>query len=151
MFTTFGPDTLKELRASWSEVDDHTHVNTFIDMHDIGDALVRAGFSDSVVDMEMMCLTYPDVMQLMKELKLIGARNKTRGRSPHLTGKGKLRRLSEAYERFRTADGLLPASYEVIYGHAWSMQDQPVSRKSGDSRDYHVPVKSIKRGGMFRK
>ena len=84
LFTTFGPDTLKELRASWSAIDGHTHVNSFIDMHDIGDVLVRAGFSDPVMDMEMLCLTYPDVMQLMRELKLIGARNKTIGRTPHL-------------------------------------------------------------------
>jgi len=118
MFTTFGPDTLKELRQCWSEVDGNTHVNRFIDMHDIGDALVRSRFAEPVMDMEMITMTYADVISIMQDLKTIGAHNVTSGRARNLTGKGKLQKLIASYEQFRN-DDVLPVSYEVVYGHAW--------------------------------
>jgi len=119
MFSSFGPDTLHELRRSWQSIDPHTHVNAFIDMHDIGDALLRSGLADPVMDMEMITLTYRDLRTLMAELKIIGAHNVTAGRPRGLTGRQRLQQLTTAYETFRNRDNLLPASYEVIYGHAW--------------------------------
>jgi malonyl-CoA O-methyltransferase len=117
-FTTFGPDTLHELRAAWAAADDHSHVNTFIDMHDIGDALVRAGLTEPVLDVERVTLTYPDVLSLMRDLKTIGAHNVTAGRARGLTGRARLRRMEAAYESARR-DNLIPATYEVVYGAAW--------------------------------
>ena len=128
-FTTFGPDTLKELRLAWQAADDHTHVNRFIDMHDIGDMLVGGGFSDPVMDMEYFTLTYADVRQLMHELKAIGAGNVTRGRPDALSGKSRLAAVMRNYERFRR-DGKLPATFEVVYGHAW----KPLPRVSPSGR-----------------
>jgi len=119
MFTTFGPDTLKELRASWAKVDGEVHVNHFFDMHDVGDALLRHGFAEPVMDTEYLTMTYRDALTLMKELKQIGAHNVTQGRSRHLTGKSQLKKVLAAYEQFRR-DGVLPASYEIVYGHAWA-------------------------------
>ena len=119
LFTTFGPDTLKELRAAWREVDGFIHVNRFIDMHDIGDALIRAGFAEPVMDVEQLTLTYADVRALMRDLKSIGAHNVTAGRPRALGGRARLRKLAAAYEPFRQ-DGRLPASYEVVYGTAWT-------------------------------
>jgi malonyl-CoA O-methyltransferase len=116
MFSTFGPDTLKELRAA--SYNGHTHVSRFIDMHDIGDALTRAGFSAPVLDVEHYTLTYDDVKGVMKDLKSIGAHNATQGRARGLQGKGFLQNLTQQYEQFRT-QGKLPATFEVIYGHAW--------------------------------
>jgi malonyl-CoA O-methyltransferase len=116
MFSTFGPDTLKELRAS--SQNGHTHVSRFIDMHDIGDALTRAGFSAPVLDVEHYTLTYDDVKGVMRDLKAIGAHNATEGRARGLLGKGFLQQLTQQYEQFRM-DGKLPATYEVIFGHAW--------------------------------
>ncbi len=121
MFTTFGPDTLKELRAAQSDTDGHTHVSGFIDMHDIGDMLLRAGFADPVIDMERFTLTYGDVRSLMHDLKAIGARNATRDRPPALSGKAWLAAVMRNYEPLRRK-GLLPATFEVIYGHAWRPQ-----------------------------
>lgn len=118
MFSTFGPDTLMELREAADSDPDYTHVSRFLDMHDVGDALVRAGFADPVMDMERFTLTYDDVASLMRDLKAIGARNATEGRRRGLEGKSFLQRLAENYERFRRA-GKLPATYEVVYGHAW--------------------------------
>jgi malonyl-CoA O-methyltransferase len=121
MFSTFGPDTLKELRAAFAGTDGHTHVHRFLDMHDLGDMLVANGFSGPVMDMEMVTLTYSELGELMRELKAIGAHNLTRGRRPALAGKEWLRAVSRNYEAFRR-DGRLPATFEVVYGHAWKPQ-----------------------------
>lgn len=117
MFTTFGPDTLKELRVAGA-ADGKIHVNRFIDMHDIGDMMIGAGLSDPVMEMEYLTLTYRDVRDLMHELKAIGAHNVAAGRSRTLTGKRFLREVGQRYESFRK-DGRLPATFEIIYGHAW--------------------------------
>ena len=118
LFSTLGPDTLKELRASWAAADGRTHVNAFMDMHDVGDALLRARFAEPVMDMETLTLTYTDARGLMRDLKTLGAHNVTAGRAHGLTGKGRLQAMLAAYEGLRR-DGVLPATYEVVYGHAW--------------------------------
>ena len=117
LFSTFGPDTLKELKKSWSVVDNDTHVNTFTDMHDIGDQLLNTGFQSPVMEMETLTLTYQTVTDLLRDLKAIGAQS-VGNRSKSLTGKDKFKLMVEMYESFRK-DGKLPATYEVIYGHAW--------------------------------
>jgi len=120
LFSSFGPDTLKELRASWRAVDEHPHVHTFMDMHDIGDLMVYAGLQEPVMSREEITLTYTDVHAVMRDLKYIGASNALQTRSRGLMGKGKFQRLVSAYEEWRLSDGHLPATYEVIYGTAWS-------------------------------
>jgi malonyl-CoA O-methyltransferase len=123
LFTSFGPDTLRELRCSWQQVDGFSHVNAFLDMHDVGDALVRTRFADPVMDVERLTVTYPHLWELMRELKQIGAHNVTAGRPRGLTGKKRMQRLVGAYEQYRS-NGVLPASYEVVNGHAWSTSGQ---------------------------
>ena len=118
MFSTFGPDTLKELRLAWETVDNHAHISPFIDMHDIGDLLVQGRYADPVMDVDQLTLTYDSVDEIMRDLKQLGAHNATHGRPRSLTGKGRMAAMRAAYEQFRR-DGLLPASYEVVYGHAW--------------------------------
>jgi malonyl-CoA O-methyltransferase len=124
MFSTFGPDTLKELRVATSGHNSTTSVSRFLDMHDIGDAMVRAGFSAPVLDVERFTLTYDDVKSVMRDLKSIGAHNATDGRARGLLGRGFLQNLEANYEQFRV-DGKLPATFEVVYGHAWRGQDKP--------------------------
>jgi len=126
MFSTLGPDTLKELRMAFNGVDDHNHLNRFTDMHDIGDMLMHCGFAEPVMDMEYITLTYDDVRGVFYDLKHIGAHNATAGRAPGLMGKHAWARLVENYERLRR-DGKLPATYEVVYGHAWKPQPKLVS------------------------
>ncbi len=118
-FSSLGPDTLKELRAAWAEVDSHSHVLQFIDMHDLGDALVRTGFSEPVLDVERYTLEYADVRALAQDLKAVGARNATAGRLKGLTGPRKFAAMQSAYEVYRRS-GRLPATYEVVFGQAWS-------------------------------
>ncbi len=121
MFATLGPDTLMELRQAFAGVDGHTHVNRFIDMHDIGDALVRTGFAEPVMDMEKIVLTYEDVKSVMRDLKAIGAHNAMAGRGRGLMGKRAWQQIEQRYETLRR-EGRLPATYEVIYGHAWKAE-----------------------------
>ena len=118
LFSSFGPDTLKELRASFAAVDGYEHVNTFVDMHDLGDALVHAGLADPVMEMEMITLEYACVEAIARDLKAIGARNSLPGRPRGLSSRQRWREVIANYEKHRRG-GILPASYEVIYGHAW--------------------------------
>jgi malonyl-CoA O-methyltransferase len=139
IFTTLGPDTLRELRSAWAKVDTRTHVNQFIDMHDLGDALVRAGFASPVMDVERYTLTYLDVRRVAADLKATGAHNCTIGRARGLTGRRQFAGLQDAYEAFRQ-DGRLPATYEVVFGHAW----MPVAAAHRGSQDATVSLDDIK-------
>lgn len=131
MFTTFGPDTLKELRQAWNMADaEREHVNHFIDMHDIGDALIRAGFGQPVMDVEHFTLTYDKPIGVMKDLKAIGATNASLNRNRGLMGKERFQAMLNAYETLRH-DGKIPATYEVVHGHAWAAQE----RFRGPDRD----------------
>lgn len=117
MFTTFGPDTLRELRAALpARRGDRVH--RFIDMHDLGDTLIEAGFSDPVMDMEILTLTYADLDGLMADLRASGGANAADGRPRGLSGRREWAEARASYERLRR-DGRLPATFEIIQGHAW--------------------------------
>ena len=128
MFATFGPDTLKELRASWQKVDQAAHVNTFIDMHDIGDVLMQLGFAEPVMEAEVITVNYDSVDLLMQDLRNIGANVTPSGQNNGMLTPNKLNRLRDAYEMFRE-DNVLPASYEIVYGHAWVAEDTQPSKQ----------------------
>lgn len=121
MFTTFGPDTLQELRAAFAAVDGEPHVSRFVDLHDLGDLLIEAGFADPVMHMEQLTLTYDEPMAMLRDLKAIGATNARRDRARGLMGRARWTRLLAALEALRSAasGSKLPATYEVVYGHAW--------------------------------
>jgi len=140
-FSTLGPDTLVELREAWRAADDATHVIPFTDMHDIGDGLVRAGLVEPVLDVCRYTLTYPDVRSLMRDLKAIGAQNATTGRPRGLTGRGRLRAVERTYERHRE-DGVLPATYEAIFGQAWGAVPRTQQERDGE---FAFPVSSLRR------
>lgn len=119
MFSCFGPDTLVELRDAWAGVDAHARVNTLVDMHDIGDAMARARLAEPVMDMEHFTLTYPEPRTVLQELRALGSHAIDPGRPRGLTGPRRFRAMIDAYEAMRDRDGRIPATYEVIYGHAW--------------------------------
>ncbi len=141
LFASFGPDTLKELRAAWAAVDDRIHVNRFMDMHDVGDAMVRARLADPVMDMEQIVLTYKEVPALLRELKGIGAHNINAGRSHALTTPTQLKQMMAAYDGFRSGDGTVPATWEVVYGHAWGTEVR--ARPTGLANEFAMPVSDI--------
>jgi len=140
-FSAFGPDTLRELRTAWDQVDSHSHVHHFIDMHDLGDALVRAGFASPVLDVERYILKYLTVRKVAEDLKATGAHNATTGRAKGLTGARKFAAMQAAYENFRQ-DGRLPATYEVVFAHAW-VPAQSLRRDPKDGTS--VSLEEIKR------
>ena len=129
MFSTLGPDTLRELRQAFIGMDDYSHVNHFTDMHDIGDLLVYNGFAMPVMDMEYITLTYDDVISVMRDLKAIGAHNVVQGRKRGLTGKIGWQKALSHYEVLRR-EGKLPVTFELVYGHAWKLEP----RKTVDDR-----------------
>ena len=118
VFSSFGPDTLKELRAAWAEADQRPHVSRFLDMHDVGDAMLAAGLRDPVLDVFRYTLTYSEPRKLLDELRGLGATNADQSRERGLTGKHHYRRMLAAYETMRV-DGRIPATWEVISAHAW--------------------------------
>ncbi len=136
LFSTLGPDTLQELRSAWSRVDGCTHTLHFTDMHDIGDALLQAGFIEPVVECERLTVTYRDIRQLVTDLRAVGAADLGPGRRRSLTPRGHWNAMLEAYEKQRHADGALPVTVEVICGHAWTAPN----RRDPDSGDVEIPL-----------
>jgi malonyl-CoA O-methyltransferase len=141
-FTTYGPDTLLELRDAWAAVDDRVHVNRFIDMHDLGDALIRAGLTEPVMDVERVTLTYRDLRDLLRDLRHMGSVNANAGRARGLRASSGLDRVAKAYEVFRR-DGRLPATFEIVYGQAWCPSG-PTRQKAAPG-EASVPVSAIGR------
>ena len=116
MFSTFGPDTLKELRASFA--DGGVHTQRFADMHDYGDMLLECGFSDPVMDAEVLTVTYPSFDDLLRDLRQGGASCAMADRRRGLSGRSLWQAARATYEQC-SHDGRLPATFEVVYGHAW--------------------------------
>lgn len=129
MFSCYGPDTLKELKGAFAAYDAAPHVHGYIDMHDLGDMLSACGYSAPVMDMEVITLTYTDVDLLLADLCATGQQNSLVERRRGLSGKGVFSAMRAAYET-RRSDGRLPASFEIVYGHAW----KPPQRLTEDGR-----------------
>lgn len=142
MFTSLGPDTLTELRQAWAAVDNYPHVNVFYDMHDVGDAMTASGLADCVLDVEPYTLTYKTPMAMMRDLKILGAHNVNEGRRRGLTGKNVMKNVITAYEKFRR-EGLIPASYEVVFGHGWKLTQ--AGQQQAEDGSVHVSIDEIQR------
>jgi len=117
-FATLGPDSLSEVRKAWRSVDEEWHVNAYPDMHDLGDALLRAGLRDPVLDVDYLTVTYRDTDALYRDLTRAGARNCLTGRKKTLTGKHRFRAMNRFLET-QSNDGVLSLRLELVYGHAW--------------------------------
>jgi malonyl-CoA O-methyltransferase len=124
-FSMLGPDTLKEVRRACLDLGIQPPLRRFHDMHDIGDMLVAAGFADPVMDMEMMALTYAGPRGLLRDQRLLGVRDGLFGRLPWRDWRCVFRHYIA-----QRIDGRLPATFEVIYGHAW----KPAPRQAEDGR-----------------
>ena len=130
LFSTFGPATLWELREAFAQADDAPHVSPFADIAGVGDALVRAGFHQPVLDREDERTHYPDLPALMRQLRALGATNALAGRRASLTGKQRFTRAAQAYEALREPAGL-PVMWEVISAMAWAPQPGVPQRVGG--------------------
>jgi len=142
LFSTLGPDTLKELKAAFATIDNAPHVNHFLDMHDIGDLLTAEHFQNPVIDMEMLTLTYSSITGLHRDLKSTGGYTVLRDMPPGLKTRHFRDQLFSAYEAYRDNQQLLPASFEIIYGQAFGSEQKKLHRadKSGVVR---IPIEDI--------
>ena len=113
-FTSFTEQTLQELRMAWAKADSYVHVNDFVSLTDIKSALKYAGFSDVSIKTETRKVYYPQVLNLMGELKALGAHNVNHGRARHLTGKSTFQRMLTAYESVKEQAGY-PATFDIVY------------------------------------
>ena len=147
VFSSFGPDTLGELRGAWAAADPYSHVSLFADMPQLAQGLTRAGLAEPVMDVEHYRQYYPDAHALMHELKRLGARNAARDRARGLTGRSRMQQMLRAYEALRTPRGL-PATYEVIFGAAFGGARASPAHARGalPPGEFAVPVGAIKRG-----
>ncbi len=137
-FATLGPDSLLTLARAWSEVDSAAHVRRFADMHDVGDALVRAGLSDPVLDVDRLTIQYESARRLFDDLTRTGARNTLSGRSSTMLGKQRFARFKEALQVQAGAGGI-GIELELVYGHAWG------SGARGNSGEFAVDASRIPR------
>lgn len=119
IFSTFGPDTLRELRDCFVKVDNKPHVSSFIDMQELGDGLLACGFHAPVIESETITVEYPSPSQLLKDLQETGATNHLENRARGLMGQASLKKMLGEYEKLVLANGKYPATYEVIYAHGW--------------------------------
>ena len=134
-FSSLGPDSLRELDAAWAAVDGHRHVNRFPDMHDIGDALVRAGLRDPVLDVDRLTVRYDEASKLFADLTRMGARNALCGRNRSLVGKGRFRDMISA---LKSGGGDIRFDLELVYGHCWGGGRR-------DPADYRIDASTIAR------
>jgi malonyl-CoA O-methyltransferase len=143
LLSTFGPGTLQELRDSWAQADDRVHVNAFIDMHDLGSALQRAGFAEPVLDADRYVRHYDDARALMRELKALGAHNVDARRTRGLTGRRAFARMLAAYEGRRVAAGL-PATWQVVNAAAWAPDAAPAPPRNEDPAETRIGLDDLR-------
>jgi len=142
LFTTLGPDTLQELRSAWGRADTASHVSAFADMARLAAAMSHAGLSEPVMDRELRLTHYPQVRDLMQELRALGATHAAADRRRSLTGRGRLQTMYRAYESQRGASGI-PASWEIIYGSGFAGTPRFADQGGASGAEIAVPVGSI--------
>lgn len=137
-FATLGPDSLLEIRRAWAQVDDSAHVNHFLDMHDLGDGLVNAGFADPVLDVDRLSISYDNTEKLFADLTAVGGRNALRQRNHALVGKQHFRQMTEELQRSGT-DGKITLDLELVFGHCWGAGPRM------DATNYRIDANTIPR------
>lgn len=142
LLSSFGPETLQELRAAWAAADGGVHVNEFVDVHDLGSALQRAGFSEPVLDVDRHVRHYVDAMALMRELKALGAHNIDARRARGLTGRAAWQRMNAHYESLRRPAGV-PATWQVVYAAAW-VPERPARDAFSLPGETHVSLDALR-------
>ena len=130
VFSTFGPDTLVELREAYAQAGIAPPLSPFAAIQQVGDALVAQGFRNPVIERDVYTLTYPDTAALMRELKAIGATDARADRPRGLAGKQRHRAVAAAYEPLRR-EGLLPSTWEVVTAMAWAPPPGAARREGG--------------------
>lgn len=144
LFSNLGPDTLQELKHSCLAIDQHSHVNTFIDLHDMGDGLIAAGFQDPVLDADRVQLSYPSLSALLHELKNLGSLQALAEPDTRYYGKAFWQHIERYYrQHFSDANQRLLVSVDAYFGHAFNPL-KPRQRPEADG-GIGLPISTIKR------
>jgi malonyl-CoA O-methyltransferase len=141
IFATLGRDSFRELSKAWEAADEFTHVPDYVDMHDLGDALIQSGFAEPVMHSEILTITYAELPKLMADLRATGSINATETRNKNLTSRRIWQKMAEAYSAQRNAEGLLPVTLNIVYGIAWC-GDPDAQRPSGPD-EFEIPLTEI--------
>ncbi len=144
MLTTFGRESLTELGRAWASADRFTHIAPFFDLQELGNLLAATGFSEPVLDLQTLTVTYDNLAKMMDDLRSTGSTNATGGRNPGLTGRNAWRRLVAAYDQLRRADGKLPVTIEIIFLLAWA------GGYREEGAEIEIPVDTIGKGNRSR-
>ena len=123
IFSTFGPNTLFELKNVTKRISNYQKTNNFLDVLSIKDKLVKEGFSNPVIDSEEFCLTYQNINKLFLDLRKIGATSGFKSKKIGLSGKSFLKLISDGYKEY-SYDGIYPATYEPVYCYAWNTPNE---------------------------
>ncbi|WP_428420192.1 biotin synthase [Methylibium sp.] len=145
MFSCFGPDTLRELRPLYRRLGWAEPGHAFIDMHDLGDAMVQVGFADPVMDMEQLTLTWADAAAALAELRTLGGNAGVQRHAGLRTPRWRARLLAELDTALAGPDGRLRLSFEIIYGHAF--RPPPRVRVAAETRVSVEALRSLARAG----
>jgi malonyl-CoA O-methyltransferase len=143
MLTTFGRNSFIELGRAWASADPFTHIAPFFDIQDLGNLLTTSGFTEPVLDIQTLTITYDNLTRMMQDLRSAGSTNSTNDRNRGLTGRGAWQRLTDAYDQLRGADGKLPVSIEIIFVLAWA------GKHNTAGGEVEIPIDTISR--VFRK
>lgn len=143
LFTSLGPDTLWELQTSWGAIDQPAHTYPFWDMHNLGDLLLANQFELPVVDVEYLKATFSDLLSLLHYLKKTGSYC-SYPHSQGLTSLGALKKLTTLYEKHRSTEGYLPATCEVIYGHACLPVSSPLAYRDEEGH-VRIPLSTLRK------
>ncbi|MDH3978082.1 MAG: methyltransferase domain-containing protein [Gammaproteobacteria bacterium] len=141
LFTTLGPGSLMELGRSWATADRFTHIAPFIEIRDLGNLLSQSGFTEPVLDAQILTITYDELPKLLDELRAGGSANATRDRNPGLTGHNARQRFAAAYDQLRDAEGKYPVTLEVIFGVAWAGTSRTSDRGAND--EISIPLERL--------
>jgi malonyl-CoA O-methyltransferase len=144
LLSTLGPDTFKEMRDVFSQIDNYSHTNTFLDMHDLGDIMLKAKCLDPVIDMEMLSVHYSTISDLLHSIKAQGVRNIHPQRKPGLSGKAFIEQFTSLYQKNHALDDKYPLQYEVIYAHAW----RGAQRLDQGVQETMIPISSLRKKKM---
>ena len=144
MFTALGPDSYRELRQAWAAVNEQPHVNVFLDMHEWGDAVLKAGFKDPVMDVERLTVTYQHIATIMQDLHQLGEANRHPQRQRGLMGRHQWQAMLAAYQDHALSSGLYPVSLEVNYGHAWGGESDKSLQHINPNGEVLVDISMLK-------
>jgi len=143
MLTTFGRNSFMELGRAWASADTFTHIAPFFDIQELGNLLTISGFTEPVLDIQTLTITYDNLTRMMQDLRNAGSTNATNNRNRGLTGRVAWQRLSDAYDQLRGPDGKLPVSIEIIFALAWS------GKRNEAGSEVEIPIDAIRR--VFRE